>query len=91
MTHNVVTLKTPAAAGRTSLWRRLLDWNKRRLTKRMLHDMPDYLLRDIGIRRFEIDGYVEGRLPAPWAAPSALPVAPAAGVAAEPREHAKAA
>lgn len=33
---------------------RLMAWNRRRLAIRELRTLPDYLLRDLGIERYEI-------------------------------------
>ena len=38
------------------------SWNMRRRQRRNLSDLPDHLLRDIGIRRDQIDAMVSGSL-----------------------------
>jgi uncharacterized protein YjiS (DUF1127 family) len=38
----------------------IADWNRRRLAKIELRSMSDYLLRDIGMPRAEINAYVDG-------------------------------
>jgi uncharacterized protein YjiS (DUF1127 family) len=35
-------------------------WNVRRIAKTELRAMPDYLLKDIGVRRELVDAYVDG-------------------------------
>ena len=37
--------------------------NERRLAKKSLHALPDHLLEDMGINRFEIDVIVDGKRP----------------------------
>ena len=40
------------------LWGKLLAWNERRIVVRQLNAMPDRLLSDIGIERYEISAVV---------------------------------
>lgn len=40
----------------------LITWNRRGDLNRALETMPDYLLKDIGIRRDQIDAVAAGRL-----------------------------
>ena len=64
-------------------------WNRRHRQRRRLGDLPDYLLRDIGLRRDQIDAVVSGSLER---RPSKLEPAAAAvrmiGDRASPRKHA---
>ena len=64
-------------------------WNRRHGQRRRLGDLPDYLLRDIGLRRDQIDAVVSGSIER---RPSKLEPAAAAvrmiGDRASPRKHA---
>ena len=44
-------------------WTALRSWNNRRMAIRELSAMPDALLRDIGIERFQIKDAVNGAYP----------------------------
>lgn len=43
-----------------NLYRELREWRARRVAVRHLTDLDDYLLRDIGIERADIQSYVDG-------------------------------
>ncbi len=51
----------PPVAGRTDLLKSLLEkfknWRQLNETRRRLRDLPDYLLDDIGLTRFDIENY----------------------------------
>jgi len=51
----------PGALSRT--WTALRSWNNRRVAIRELSAMPDALLRDIGIERYQIKDAVGGAYP----------------------------
>jgi uncharacterized protein YjiS (DUF1127 family) len=38
------------------------NWNRRHNQTRHLEDLPDYLLKDIGLERYQIDSVVSGAL-----------------------------
>ncbi len=40
-----------------SLWVKISNWRLRNVTRRQLRDLPDYLLDDIGISRYDIENY----------------------------------
>jgi uncharacterized protein YjiS (DUF1127 family) len=44
-------------------WRGYRRWRLRRIAIRHLETVDDYLLRDVGINRFDIHGVVNGALP----------------------------
>jgi uncharacterized protein YjiS (DUF1127 family) len=49
-----------------SVFRKIVDAMRRQIAiernRRILHDMPDFMLQDIGIERAHIDDIVAGRL-----------------------------
>lgn len=55
----------------------VVGWNKRRTLSRELSTMPDYLLKDIGLSRWEIPAVVSGELGRKTLAPSAVIHSPA--------------
>ena len=50
------------AALLTGLVQKIVHWNRNHLLRRRLENMPDYLLKDIGIRHDQIDAIVSGSL-----------------------------
>ena len=40
----------------------ILDWRSRRRDHALLSNQPDYLLRDIGLARHEIEGALRGQI-----------------------------
>ncbi len=40
----------------------VVRWNERNILRRRLQELPDYMLKDIGIRRDQIDAVVSGDL-----------------------------
>ena len=68
MTNCTQSLAKPIGARSGSLSRlvgtltaRYLNWRRRRRDRAVLLRHPEYLLRDIGLERREIDGAVRGR------------------------------
>lgn len=57
MTLTTLTLTRPAfIRTRRHLWLSVLRWHHARRTRSELSTLPDYMLRDIGIRRDAIEG-----------------------------------
>jgi uncharacterized protein YjiS (DUF1127 family) len=54
----LMTFVTTVGAALVSLWLRYLTWQARRTTTRALHSLDDHTLRDIGLRRNEIESIV---------------------------------
>lgn len=46
----------------TGLVNKIVGWNQRHALRRHLHELPDYLLKDIGIRRDQVGAIVSGNL-----------------------------
>ncbi len=46
----------------TGLVKKIVRWNRNHVLHRRLENMPDYLLKDIGIRHDQIDAIVSGSL-----------------------------
>ena len=46
----------------TGLVKKIVGWNRKYAPQRRLENMPDYLLKDIGIERDRIDALVSGSL-----------------------------
>ncbi len=46
----------------TGLVKKIVGWNRKYAPQRRLENMPDYLLKDIGIERDQIDALVSGSL-----------------------------
>ena len=68
MTNYIGTLAKPMRAQNGSLsqrsrvlFGRFMNWRRRRRDQAALLRQPDYLLRDIGIERHEIESAVQGR------------------------------
>ena len=59
MSDKIVSL-APSVNRWSLLMHNIADWNRRRLAKIELRSMPDYLLRDIGMPRAEINASVDG-------------------------------
>ncbi len=53
----------PSLSGLYRLWRSCAAFVEQRRARRALMGMDDHLLRDIGLRRREIDAAVRGDLP----------------------------
>ncbi len=51
-----------AADAFTSAFKAVVRWNERHAQRRHLQELPDYMLKDIGIRRDQIDAVVSGSL-----------------------------
>lgn len=50
------------AALLTGLVKKIVRWSHRHALRHRLHELPDYLLKDIGIRRDQIDAVFSGIL-----------------------------
>lgn len=61
-------------------WTALRSWNNRRMAIRELSAMPDPLLRDIGIERYQIKDAVNGAYPEIFKLRNPSPPAPVAQV-----------
>ena len=46
----------------TRAFKAVVRWNERHVQRRHLQELPDYLLKDMGIRRDQIDAIVSGNL-----------------------------
>ncbi len=51
-----------AADAFTSAFKAVVRWNERHAQRRHLQELPDYMLKDMGIRRDQIDAIISGNL-----------------------------